>query len=164
SEGAMPDLVLVGGGHAHVQVLNHFGHRPIPGVRVVLASREAKTPYSGMIPGFVAGRYSFDECHIDLPRLAERTGSRFVEGTVVGLDRVGRRVLLADGTSLAYDLLSLDIGAAPNLDALPGAREHAVAVKPIAELGRHWLAFLERVATWRGPLTIAVVGGGAGGV
>jgi selenide,water dikinase len=160
----MPDLVLVGGGHAHVLVLASFGRRPLPGVRVILLGREALTPYSGMIPGFVAGRYSFDDCHIDLPRLAGRTGAQFVHGEAVGIDRMRRRVLLKDGTSLAYDLLSLDVGAAPSLEALPGARQHAIAVKPIAELGQRWLAFLERIAGWRGPLAIAVIGGGAGGV
>jgi selenide,water dikinase len=160
----MPDLVLVGGGHAHVHVLTSFGRQPLAGVRVILVGREALTPYSGMIPGFVAGRYSFEDCHIDLPRLAARTGARFVEGEVVGVDRTSRQVLLGDGTSLSYDFLSLDVGAAPSLDALPGARQHAIAVKPIAELGQRWLAFLERIEGWRGRLAIVVVGGGAGGV
>ena len=157
----MRDLVLVGGGHAHVHVLTSFGRRPMPGVRVTLIARDVRTPYSGMLPGFVAGRYSFDECHIDLAALAARTGTNLVHAEAVGLDRSGRLVLLKGQPPLSYDALSLDVGAAPDLAPIPGATEHAVPVKPIAEFGRRWLAFLEDV---RKRKRIVVIGGGAGGV
>ncbi len=160
----LKDLVLVGGGHAHVHVLKSFGMKPMPGVRLTLIGRDIETPYSGMIPGFVAGRYSFDECHIDLVRLAAWSGARLIHAEATGIDRVNRRVLLKDRPPVSYDLLSLDVGAAPSLDALPGAAAHTTPVKPIAELGQRWLAFLERMKGWRGPLGIAVIGGGAGGV
>jgi selenide,water dikinase len=161
----MRDLVLVGGGHAHVRVLASFGRRPIEGVQVTLIARDIRTPYSGMIPGFVAGHYSFDDCHIDLAALCARTGARLVHGEAVGLDRTGRQVLLSGQAPVAYDLLSLDVGAAPDLDAIPGAAEHAVPVKPIAEFGQRWLAFVERAhAAMRiGAMRIVVIGGGAGG-
>jgi selenide,water dikinase len=157
----MQHLVLVGGGHAHVHVLASFGKRPMAGVQVTLIARDVRTPYSGMIPGFVAGRYRYDDCHIDLAALAARTGARLVHGEAVGLDRAGRRVLLKDQPPLAYDALSLDVGAAPDLGSIPGAAQHAVPVKPIAEFGARWLAFVDRV---RGPQRIVVIGGGAGGV
>jgi selenide,water dikinase len=160
----LKDLVLVGGGHAHVHVLKGFGMKPMPGVRVTLIGRDIETPYSGMIPGFVAGAYTFDECHIDLARLCAWTGARLLHAEAVGLDRDNRRVLLKDRPPVSYDLLSIDAGAAPSLEALPGAAEYTMPVKPIAALGRRWLAFLERVKDWRGPLRVAVVGGGAGGV
>jgi selenide,water dikinase len=157
----MKDLVLVGGGHAHVHVLTRFARRPMPGVQVTLVARDVRTPYSGMLPGFVAGRYRFDECHIDLAALSARTGVRLVHAEAVGLDRPGRLVLLKDEPPLSYDVLSLDVGAAPDLAPIPGAAEHAVPVKPIAEFGRRWLGFLERAS---GTQRIAVIGGGAGGV
>ncbi len=160
----LKDLVLVGGGHAHVDVLKSFGMKPMPGVRLSLIGRDIETPYSGMIPGFVAGTYSFDECHIDLARLAAWTGARLIQAEAVGIDRANRQVLLKDRPPVSYDLLSLDTGAAPSLDAIPGAEQYATPVKPIAELGRRWLAFLERMKDWRGPLRIVVIGGGAGGV
>jgi selenide, water dikinase len=160
----LKDLVLVGGGHAHVHVLKSFGMKPMPGVRLTLIGRDIETPYSGMIPGFIAGHYSFDECHIDLARVAAWTGTRLIQAEATGLDRVNRQVLLKDRPPVSYDLVSLDVGAAPSLDAIPGAAEHATPVKPIAELGRRWLAFVAQMKGRREPLRVAVIGGGAGGI
>jgi selenide,water dikinase len=160
----LKNLVLVGGGHTHVHVLKSFGTRPTPGVRLTLIGRDIRTPYSGLIPGFVAGRYTFDECHIDLAGLCAWAGAHLIHDEATGIDRAGRQVLLKEGPAVSYDLLSIDVGSAPNLDTIPGAAQWATPVKPIADLGRHWLAFLERMRTWLGPLNIAVIGGGAGGV
>ena len=107
------DVVLVGGGHAHVHVLKSFGMRPVPGVRLTLVSRDVETPYSGMLPGYVAGRYTFAECHIDLVRLARFAGARLIHDEAIGLDRAQRRVLCRGHPPLRYDLVSLDIGSTP---------------------------------------------------
>ncbi len=63
------DVVLVGGGHTHVHVVKMLGMAPIPGVAVTLISKSVFTPYSGMLPGYIAGHYTFDECHVDLYKL-----------------------------------------------------------------------------------------------
>jgi selenide, water dikinase len=157
------DLVLVGGGHAHVHVLKSFGMRPLPGVRVTLVARDVETPYSGMLPGWVAGHYGFDECHIDLGRLARFAGARLIRDEAIGLDPSRRRVLCRGHPRIRYDFLSLDIGSAPRADDVPGAAEHAIAVKPIARFAARWEALLARARDLRG-LRLAIVGGGAGGV
>ena len=156
----MQDLVLIGGGHAHVHVLKKFGERPLANARVTLVGRDIETPYSGMIPGFVAGRYSFEECHIDLARLCARSGARLVHAEAIGLDRTARRVLLKDQPALGYDVLSIDVGSAPKVGGIAGAEQWAIPVKPIAELGRRWLEFSQRMATWPGPLNVMVIGCG----
>jgi len=157
------DLVLVGGGHAHVHVLKRFGMKTVPGVRVTLVARDVETPYSGMLPGYVAGYYRFEECHIDLVRLARFAGARLVHDEAVGLDRAARQVLCRFHPPIRYDLVSLDIGIAPRRDGVPGAAEHTIPVKPIDSFARRWEALLERARRLR-RLRLAVVGGGAGGV
>src|SRR5207244_3463179 len=157
------DLVLVGGGHAHVHVLKSFGMRPVPGVRVTLVTRDVETPYSGMLPGYVAGHYTFDECHIDLGRLARFAGARLIRDEAIGLDRDGNSVLCGAHPPIRWDLVSIDIGSAPRTNDVPGAAEHTIAVKPIARFAARWEALLARAGEMS-RLHLAVVGGGAGGV
>jgi len=158
------DIVLVGGGHSHVGVLRMFGMRPVPGVRLTVVCRDTHTPYSGMLPGYIAGHYGYDEVHIDLSRLAVFAGARFFHDEAVGLDRAERKVLCRSRPPVPYDLLSINIGSTPRMDGVAGAEAHAVAVKPIHNFNARWLALLERVRRHAGATSIAVVGAGAGGV
>jgi selenide,water dikinase len=157
------DLVLVGGGHAHVHVLKSFAMRPVEGVRVTVIARDVETPYSGMLPGHVAGHYSFAACHIDLVRLARWAGARLVEDEAVGIARGPRQVLTRTHPPIRYDVLSLDIGSTPRLDHVPGVAEHTLVVKPIGRFAERWQALVAR-AERASRLRLAVVGGGAAGV
>src|SRR5690606_17962514 len=96
-----------------------------------LVTRDAATPYSGMLPGVIAGLYTTEQAHIDLVRLAAATGTRLVLGEAVGLDREARAILLAGQPPVSYDIASIDVGIAPSLTPIAGAAEYAIAVKPI---------------------------------
>ena len=158
------DIVLIGGGHSHVGVLKSFGMKPIPGVRLTLICTDMHTPYSGMLPGYVAGHYDYDEVHIDLSRLCVFAGARLFKDEVIGIDRVNNKVLCKNRPPVPYDQLSINIGSTPQLGGVPGAAEHAVAVKPIQRFNDRWVTLLDRVKQHAGKTTIAVVGAGAGGV
>ncbi len=158
------DLVLVGGGHSHITVLKRFGMKPVPGVQVTLVCRDVHTPYSGMLPGLVAGHYTYDEAHIDLRRLVTFAGARFIHDEVVRLDPLQQELRFRDRPPIPYDLLSLNIGSTPGMRDVPGAEEHAVPVKPISEFLPRWQALQKRVEAVEGSPRIAVVGAGAGGV
>jgi selenide, water dikinase len=158
------DIVLVGGGHAHVHVLTAFARRPEPGVRLTLVTRELATPYSGMLPGVVAGLYRTEEAHLDLVRLAAATGTRLIHAEAIGLDRAEKHVQLAGRPPIAYDIVSIDVGIAPALASIAGADAYAIAVKPIGSFLNKFDALLARCRRPDGPRRIAVIGGGAGGV
>ncbi|SFU77327.1 selenide, water dikinase SelD [Halomonas korlensis] len=163
------DIVLVGGGHSHVGVLKRFAMRPEPGVRLTLICRDTHTPYSGMLPGYVAGHYTYDQVHIDLRRLAQYAGARFFSDEALGIDHDARTVLCRSRPPVPFDQLSINIGSTPRVDAVRGAGEHAVPVKPIHQFNDRWQALIERLTHHHprhhpGRTRVAVVGGGAGGV
>ncbi len=158
------DIVLIGGGHSHVGVLRMFAMKPLPGVRLTVICTDTDTPYSGMLPGYIAGHYDFDAVHIDLRRLAEAAGARYYRDEVIGIDRAARNVQCRMRPPVAYDALSINIGSTPQLSGVDGAAAYVVPVKPIRRFNERWLALFERVRGNAGPTTIAVIGAGAGGV
>lgn len=158
----MKRLVLAGGGHAHVEVLRRLGLGKRQDLDVVLVSPSPLTPYSGMLPGVVAGHYTAEEACIDLAPLAQFAGARFVRARVAAVDADGTVVHVDDGSSLSYDALSIDTGSVPPVSTIAGADGCGTSVKPVERFLSAWRAVLDE----RPPRThcIVVVGAGAGGV
>ncbi|BAY40619.1 ankyrin [Nostoc sp. NIES-2111] len=159
------NLVLVGGGHSHVILLRMLGMKPLPEVHLTLISPALDTPYSGMLPGHIAGSYSRDECHINLQRLAYFAQTQFCIDKVVDLDLTKHKVICANYPAVDFDLLSIDIGSTPATLSVSGAAEYAVPAKPVSQLLEHWYRLVDSVT--QNPhieRNIAIVGGGAGGV
>ena len=125
-------LVLIGGGHAQVQVLKSFAMKPVDGLAITLITDVLNAPYSGMLPGFVEGVWQADDIHIDLTRLASFAGASLIHAPVSAIDPKARLIHFENRPSLGYDILSLNCGAVPDLDKIKGADSHSIAVKPIA--------------------------------
>lgn len=157
------DLVLLGGGHTHVIVIRKWAMRPIAGVRLTLVSTDALTPYSGMLPGLVAGHYTVEQSHIDLTRLCRWAGVRFIEERAINIDPERHRINFLERPSLEYDYLSIDTGGAPRLDNVKGASAYTVPVKPVHQFFDHWLKIEATAVAAPDGLDIGVVGAGAGG-
>jgi selenide,water dikinase len=158
----MKRLLLVGGGHAHVEVLRRFALRPEPEVAITLISPHRHTPYSGMLPGLVAGHYTFDEAHIDLVPLARWAGATLVHAKVVRLDAAARNVACDNGNTIGFDVCGIDIGSTPDM-GVPGSREHTLGVKPVDVFLERWHHEVLRAGSHLHE-DVAVVGGGAGGL
>lgn len=125
-------LVLVGGGHAQVQLLKSLAMTPIDGLAISLVTDVLQAPYSGMLPGYIEGVWQADDIHIDLARLASFAGATLIQAPVTSIDGDKQIISIADRPDLHYDILSLNCGAVPDLDKIDGAKAHSIAVKPIA--------------------------------
>lgn len=159
------DLVLVGGGHTHAIALRLLGMKPLPGVRLTLITDVSHTPYSGMLPGHVAGFYNFDECHIDLRRLAGFAQAQLYCDRAIGLDLENNKVICAHRPPVAFDLLSIDIGSTPATISVPGVDKYAIPAKPVPQFLSRWNQLIKEFAqNPEKPISIGIVGGGAGGV
>ena len=162
----MKRLVLIGAGHAHAQVLKDWITRPVPGTELVVVSPTALAPYSGMVPGWLAGIYRFDEICIDFAALASAAGAQLVNDELATMDPNRRRVQLRSGASFGYDVLSLNVGStlSPPAPAQGGAR--VLSLRPLGGLRKAWDALLAdpSFTATDTPLRVTAVGGGAAGV
>lgn len=158
------DLVLLGGGHSHLFVLRHLAMNPLPGLRITLITRDIHTPYSGMLPGYIAGHYQFSETHIDLRPLARFANANLIHAEIDSIDVDNGRIEFADRPSMGYDLLSINIGSRPTAPLEMASNAWQVGVKPIDRFLLEWQRAEQKLAENPEDLPVVVVGGGAGGV
>ena len=155
------DIVLIGGGHAHALLLRAWGMQPLAGARLTVINPAPTAPYTGMLPGHIAGHYARDDLEIDLVRLASHAGARLILGRAEGIDRAAGRIHVAGRPPVAYDVASIDIGITSDMPEVPGFTDHAAAVKPLAGYAARWRDFLA------GPppagAQVVVIGGGVAG-
>jgi len=159
------DILLIGGGHSHALALRMWGMNPIAGLRLTLVSPSEVTPYSGMLPGLIAGHYRHEETHIDLVKLCAWAKVRFIQAEVTHLNASQNYVCLNDRPNLDFDICSIDIGSKPD-HSIEGSQEFGIGIKPIDEFYAHWNELKSVLLHHRDKkaLNIAVIGGGHGGV
>jgi len=152
------DLVLIGGGHSHLSVLMKLSKRPINGNRITLITNEIDTPYSGMIPGYIEGIYSWRDSHIDLYRLCLKLNVRFIHAEVERVSAHEKEIYFKDRPKIKFDVLSINTGIQSNNREIKGAAKYCLPVKPISKLANN---FLNKITNFK---SIAFIGGGAGSV
>ncbi|MEM7089125.1 MAG: selenide, water dikinase SelD [Pseudomonadota bacterium] len=154
------DLVLIGGGHTHALVLRKWGMNALPGARVTLINPGPTAPYSGMLPGFLAGHYARSDLDIDLVKLARFAGARVIFGAVDSIDSTDRKIYVAGRPPVGFDVASINVGITSDMPSMPGFSEHGVPAKPLGPFAARWAAYL----AGQGPASIVVIGGGVAGV
>ncbi len=159
----MKRLVLLGGGHSHVHVLDALARNPRADVETTLVSPHPQQVYSGMLPGWLAGHYHLRECLIPVEALAQQGDVRHRRASAIGIDTAGKRVFCSDGAAVDYDVLSIDTGAVLELSGLPGAAQHALPVRPIERFIQGCRSLVEHVRA-RPHTVVTMIGGGAAGI
>ena len=160
-------LVLLGGGHSHLSVLMHLAMNPVPGLEITLITRDVHAPYSGALPGFIAGIYNFDNIHIDLRPLAQLARAKLIQEEISKIDLENKCIICDQRPSIRFDILSLNIGSQPDAEKIPGAQKYALGVKPIDVFLQHWTEIKSnaiQTLEQGEPYTIAIVGGGPASV
>jgi selenide, water dikinase len=173
------DLLLVGGGHTHVHTIKMLGMDPIEGVRVTLITRDLETPYSGMLPGYVAGYYTHEECHIDLVKLCAFGNVRLIHAEACDMNVFEKVVYCKDNRPpVRYDVVSIDIGISPipmsqvwGNSSINEGGSSITPVKPIDGFAARWTVILDRIMAMAAQqhqqqqdFHLRIVGGGGGGV
>lgn len=153
------DLVLIGGGHTHALVLRKWGMNPLPGVRVTVINPGPTAPYSGMLPGFVAGHYTRHELDIDLVKLARFANARLINGYATDIDRTTKTITVAGRPPIGYDIAAVDVGITSAMPDLPGFTNNAIPAKPLGTFASRWDTF--RVMA-KDPQIVTIGGGVAG--
>ena len=192
--------MLVGGGHAHVGVLKMLAMAKMKGKRnymegtkITLVAKEIHTPYSGMLPGYVAGHYPYEDCHIDLRPLTRLAGATLIHAAATRIDPDEKLVYIeplrsqnhcSERPPLRYDILSVNVGITPETRSVEGACKYSTPVKPIDGFIGRIQGLLEQSPQMHNTIengvlengkdrdashstkcnTIAIVGGGAGGL
>lgn len=158
------DLVLLGGGHTHALVLQKWAMAPVPGIRLTLVTPEVKAPYTGMLPGLVAGHYATADLEIDLVGLARRSGARLIVDRARTVDIASRHVALEGRPALRYDALSINVGISSSLFGIDGFAEHGRPAKPLAAFAAAFETFVADVRTGQRKPDVVVIGAGVAGV
>lgn len=158
-------IVLLGGGHSHAILLKLWGKRPIPNVQLILISDTKKAPYSGMLPGHIAGFYTFDQAHIDLISLAKYAHAEFYLNRAVSLNLTTNQIKTDNNIYFDFDILSIDIGSTPLTSQIKGANLYSTPAKPVPNLLQKWNELLKKLEINNLiNLNISIIGGGVGGV
>ncbi len=153
-------LVLIGGGHANVQVLRKLCMNEYKGLNVILISEGYEAIYSGMTPGYIKKFYSLEDISIDLQRLCYNAGATFIKDKVINLDCENQKVYLKNNPSVSFDILSINSGSISNNRITNFNHESKIiSVKPISSLVAN-LSLIDDLIEKSSRKTISIVGGG----
>lgn len=154
-------LVLVGGGHAHLTVLEKLREGALTPFRVTLIDPSPRHFYAGMAAGLLSGIHDESDACLDLRALIGGAG-RFVQARVDRIDPRMHRLLLSSGELVSYDIASFCIGARILRERVSGDPEGMLCVLPVENLLTARRRILRGMQS--GPFHLVVAGGGPAGV
>ena len=159
-----PRLLLVGIGHANLQVLERMFADPQPDIELIAVSMSDKHHYSGMVPGYLRGGYREDQIAFELPKAVAAAGGNLIQSPAVSIDPKEQIVVLQDGQEIRYDFAAFNIGSQAAGQDSPGIGENAVRVKPMSQAVSLKRALVRlRDTKSREEHRVVVVGAGAAG-
>lgn len=155
------NVVLVGGGHAHLYLIKKYAKQACPKIKLTLISSYDKQYYSGMASSFLEGVYNEEDFSFDLINICKNAGVEFIEGLATKIDYENKKVICSNSLEMPFDILSLDIGSEVAYQNVAGVKDFAITVKPLINL-LSIKKMLDRKS--EDDYSVVIVGGGAVGV
>ena len=149
-------LVLVGGGHAHMMVLEQIEKFVKKGFKVIVIGPSFYHYYSGMGPGMLGGTYTPADIRFATRDVVEKQGGIFVKARVVRVDPVKREVYTDTGQIFSYDVISFNAGS--YVPMIAEKSDNIYPVKPIEKLMQASEKLMSLFAEKK--IIISIVGGG----
>jgi len=154
-------LVLIGAGHANVQVLKKLCMNQFLGLHTILINDGINAIYSGMTPGFIQNQYSQNEISINLQRLCLNAEVTFINDKVVGLDTENKFIKLKKAPKIEYDYLSINCGSiSKTFDMEIKDVKNTISAKPISNLVQKIKNLDELAENHISKFTISIIGAG----
>ena len=129
----MQHLVLLGLGHAHIQVLRHLAQLKTKGnpkdkeslaqLQIFLVTPESRYTYSGMLPGWVAGHYAKADIQLSTLALSQAAGVQWIPVSATGINHQKQTVQFSGKEQLAFHTLSINIGGVHDVVAIDKAMD-----------------------------------------
>ncbi len=164
-DAATRKVVLVGGGHAHALVLRSWAKTPLPNAEITVINPSQTAPYTGMLPGFIAGHYSRDQLDYSLVELTKPANTKLVVGKATGIDRNTKTIAVEGHPPIEYNICSINVGVTSAIPDLPGFDRHRFGVnaKPLGPFATQWTSFVENCSSSPKVPDVCVIGGGVAG-
>lgn len=156
-------IVLLGAGHTNAHILRMWKMKPVEDAQLICISNYPIATYSGMLPGVLAENYSVERMEIDLVRFCAAVNARLILDPLAGVDLEQRQLHFDGRPPLRFDALSVGVGSAPDMSPLED-ETNVVPIKPMQTFLPRLRAAVDQATPGDRPLSVAVVGGGLGGV
>lgn len=160
--GNKKELVLAGGGHAHMMVLANLQSFIDKGFQVTVIQPSEHHYYSGMGPGMLGRTYSPDDIRFATRHVVEKQGGRFILDKVIKADPKQQLIFLENGEPIHYDTVSFNVGSYVPKEIITNQTDNIFTVKPIESLLKAQQKILALAA--ERIVKIAIIGGGASAV
>ncbi|MDE0838135.1 MAG: FAD-dependent oxidoreductase [Kiritimatiellae bacterium] len=154
-------LILLGAGNANLQILRRWCDSPIPRTDLTVLNDTAIVPYSGMLPGAIAGRYTSEDFQIDVAALCKKARATFVQARAEHMSHAAQSIETDAAHTLEYDLLSINVGSTTAAPPDAANDPRSISLKPLHMVEARMNALEQRARAHRGRFEIAVIGGGA---
>jgi demethylphylloquinone reductase len=131
---------------------------------ITLVDQRDRFVFSPLLYELLTGELESWEVAPDYSTLLANTGIRFVQKQVKNITLEDKSVQFTDGSQQTYDRLVLAMGGDTPMDLAPGAADHAIPFRTVADAAQVADRLRQLEASDADKIRVAIIGGGYSGV